>query len=177
MDDILEAVTPVWLLDIDGVINALGSKTLTRAWPAAGWRLVHAESAHQVRWPIRAAQPVLDFITAVHTSGRAEIRWHSTWQEYANNVSRELGLPEFPVAHAPEFDEPIGMTWWKLPAARRILVQERRRLIWTDDDAAEEMTRAERRELHTLGRSLIVFPDTMTGLCRRHLHRIETFLP
>lgn len=173
----MKAGRPVWLLDIDGVINALEQfGPPTRAWPAGCWRSVEAESAHQIRWPIRAAQPVLDFIWLVHTDGRAEIRWHTSWQEFANNVSHSLGLPEFPVQPAPEFDEPEGSTWWKLPAARRVLEQEGRRLIWTDDDFGAELSRADRRELRSSGQILMQCPDTMTGLCRRHLKRIEAFL-
>ena len=173
----MDTLKPVWLLDIDGVINALNHDALpTRDWPSACWRSVEAESAHEIRWPIVAAQPVLDFIWVVHAEGRAEIRWHTSWQEFANNVSRSLGLPEFPLQPAPEFDEPIGFTWWKLPAARRVLADEGRRLIWTDDDVAEEMTRLERRELQATGRALLLCPDTMTGLRRRHLKRIEAFL-
>jgi hypothetical protein len=170
----LVAVVPVWLLDIDGVINALGNSP-PRDWPIACWRSVEAESAHNIRWPIVAAQPVLDFIAVVHDKGQAEIRWHTSWQGFANNVSRELGLPEFPLQPAPEYDEPLSFTWWKLPAARRVL-EEGRRLIWTDDDFSEELTRAQRRELSASGRALLLGPDTMTGLRRRHLKRIEAFL-
>jgi hypothetical protein len=169
-------MTPVWLLDIDGVINALSSRPSTRDWPVGGWREVEAESAHGLRWPILAAQPVLDFIALVHDTGRAEIRWHTTWQEFANNVSRSLGLPEFAVQPAPEFDEPLGFTWWKLPAAHRVLVEEGRRLVWTDDDAVSELSRAELRHLKTLGQALLLCPDTMTGLRQRHLKRIDGFL-
>ena len=167
----------MWLLDIDGVINALENPgPPTRAWPSGCWRRVLAESAHEIRWQIVAAQPVLDFIWLVHSSGQAEIRWHTSWQEFANNVSRELDLPEFPIQPAPEFDEPISLTWWKLPAARRVLAEEGRRLIWTDDDFSEELSRLERRQLQSSGRALLLCPDTMTGLRRRHLKRIETFL-
>jgi hypothetical protein len=167
---------PVWLLDIDGVINALESPgPPLHAWPAGCWRTVQAESAHQLSWPIVAAQPVLDFIWMVHTKGLAEIRWHTSWQEFANNVSRELDLPELPLQPAPEFDEPISLTWWKLPAARRVL-SEGRRLIWTDDDVGSELSRVERRELKATGRALLLCPDTKTGLRHRHLKRIESFL-
>jgi hypothetical protein len=168
---------PVWLLDIDGVINALDHLgPPTRAWPAGCWRTVEAESAHQIRWPIVAAQPVLDFIWLVHADGLADIRWHTSWQGFANNVSHSLGLPEFPLQPAPEFDEPISLTWWKLPAARRVLTEEGRRLIWTDDDFAEETTRLERRELQATRRALLLCPNTMTGLRQRHLKRIQQFL-
>jgi hypothetical protein len=167
---------PVWLLDIDGVINALDHLgPPNRDWPASSWRLVEAESAHQIRWPIVAAQPVLDFIELVHATGRAEIRWHTSWQEFAVNVSRSLGLPEFPLQPAPEFDEPVSLTWWKLPAAQRVLA-EGRSLIWTDDDFRQELTRIERRRLKACGRALLLCPNTMTGLRQRHLKRIEDFL-
>jgi hypothetical protein len=165
----------VWLLDLDGVVNALADEPPTKVWPAAAWIEVEVEGAHGLHWPIRAARPVVDFIWLVHETGRAEVRWHSTWQQHANAVGRALGLPEFPVHRAPEFDEPEEK-WWKLPGARRVLGEEGRGLLWTDDDTGAEMSRAERAGLKSLGPLLIVCPDTMTGLNHRQLRRIDAFL-
>lgn len=167
---------PVWLLDLDGVVNAASRTFPTHAWPRQAWRQIEAEDEEGLTWPIKAAGPVIDFIRAVHESGRAEIRWHSTWQEYSLNVGRLLGLPDFGVQEAPEYKEFDADRWWKTPAARRVLGGEGRDLLWTDDDADRELAPDERAELAAMGRLLIVCPDSKTGLCGRHLRRIDEFL-
>ncbi len=177
----LRMLPPVWLLDIDGVVNAASRSLPTHAWPRDVWRQIEAEDAEGLSWPIKAAQPVVDFIRDVHHRGRAEIRWHTTWQRDAVDLGRRLGLPEFGVAAAPEFAELDKYLdrgrWWKLPAARRVLADEGRALLWTDDDADTDLRGEERAQLARLGRLLIVCPDRRTGLCKRHLRRIDAFLP
>lgn len=171
---------PVWLLDIDGVINAatLGEPP-THAWPADDWVDTKADGEARV-WRMLAARPVLDFIREVHAAGRAEIRWHTTWQERAANVARALDLPEFPVQYAPEFldvEEALRHDqWWKLPAAQRVVTDEGRALLWTDDDADWDLTAEQRTALEVAGRVLIVSPSSLVGLCRRHLRAIDEFL-
>jgi len=171
---------PVWLLDLDGVVNAASRTFPTYAWPKDTWREIEAEDEDGLSWPIKAAQPVVDFIRTVHESGRAEIRWHTTWQASALSVGRLLGLPHFGVQDAPEYkrlDDFLDRErWWKAPAARRVLADEGRDLLWTDDDADTELARGERTELASLGRLVIVCPDSRTGLCKKHLRRIDAFL-
>src|SRR5690348_1664445 len=89
---------PLWLLDIDGVVNALARGPLPRIWPEHEWvqRLVITDIPDRgvMTLPILAARPVLDFIADVHASGRAEIRWHSTWRTAAiSSFAPALGLP------------------------------------------------------------------------------------
>jgi len=167
---------PVWLLDIDGVVNAACRSFPTHAWPKETWREIEAEDEEGLTWPIKVARPVIDFIKGVHESGRAEIRWHTTWQEYAVDVGRQVGLPDFAVQEAPEYKGIGAYDWWKKPAARRVLAEEGRDLVWTDDDADMKLGRQGRTELASLGRLLIVCPDTRTGLCKKHLRRIGQFL-
>jgi hypothetical protein len=168
---------PVWLLDIDGVVNAASRTFPTHAWPKETWQGVEVEDEEGVTWPIKAARPVVDFIKAVHESGRAEIRWHTTWQGHALHVGRRLGLPDFGVQEAPEWKEQAGTeAWWKVPAARRVIAEEGRDLVWTDDDADRELSRGERAGLMGLGRLLIVCPQFATGLCRKHLRTIDRLL-
>ena len=168
---------PVWLLDLDGVVNAASRTFPTHAWPKQTWQGIEAEDEEGITWPIKAARPVIDFIKEVHGAGRAEIRWHSTWQGYAVHVGRQLGLPDFGVQEAPEYKDSDAEHWWKAPGARRVLAEEGRDLLWTDDDADEWLGRQERTELASLGhRLLIVCPDSRTGLCKKHLKRITQFL-
>jgi hypothetical protein len=178
---------PVWLLDIDGVLNAISTVANPDVWPADRW--VRAEAACAgVRWPLLAARPVLDFVRRVHRAGRAEIRWHTTWQAEAAAVSRALGLPDFPVQPAPEFDSwqrqrlggaaPVGATWWKLPAAERVVDDEGRALLWTDDDTEAQLGPVveEVHPLYTRPDVLLVVPRTEVGLSPMDLLAIDAFL-
>lgn len=167
---------PVWLLDIDGVLNAATKKPDGSVWPAEQWVHGHAEGGGN-RWPILFARPVADFILETHDKGRAEIRWHTTWQHDAGRVGKLLGLPDFPVHDAPEF-RTLSTTWWKLPGALRVVEAEQRPLVWTDDDAANswDLPPADRARLHDGAPTLIVAPSPNTGLTPKHLRQIDDFL-
>lgn len=179
--------TPVWLLDVDGVINAISKNPDGSVWPRDRWTKTEAVSGGTA-WPILAAQPVLDFIAKTHESGRAEVRWHTTWQQDALALGAQLGLPEFAVQDCPEFyperqlvagAAPVAVrgTWWKLPAAERVVGEEGRPLIWTDDDIRSELEwRGRDRSLHALGRVLTVSPPTHVGLTPKHLRLIDEFI-
>jgi len=167
---------PIWLLDIDGVINAATLRPPTYVWPADTWIQTKV-----IGLRIMAAQPVLDFIREVHEQGRAEIRWHSTWQDDAPKLGAELGLPAFPVADAPEYDQRLKQRafgldgWWKRPAAERVLA-EGRPLVWTDDDITWSLGRRGQDEIRQLGPALLIAPDDRTGLTPKHLRHIADFL-
>ncbi|RKR92636.1 hypothetical protein BDK92_7078 [Micromonospora pisi] len=178
---------PIWLLDIDGVINAISRKPVTPVWPKHQWFTGRARSGGQ-DWPILAATPVLDFLRDAHDRGRAEIWWHTTWQDEAVNLSRLLDLPHFPVRPAPDFTEcPQGLAglaalstrrgWWKYPAAERVVGIEGRALVWTDDDANWELrAHDDGAALAKHAPTLIVSPKTGVGLTRKHLDLIDRFL-
>lgn len=170
---------PVWLLDIDGVLNAISSKPDRSVWPAAGWRRFEATDARTgTTWPILAAEPVAAFIREVRTSGRAEVRWHTTWQESANKVGAELGLPELEVQEAPEFaeDGEYSPTWWKLAAALRVIEEEQRPLIWTDDDATMGRIMPTPYDRVKAFPNLLIAPQQRIGLTRKQLRAIDEHL-
>ncbi|TDC59556.1 hypothetical protein E1258_17650 [Micromonospora sp. KC207] len=183
----MTALPPVWLLDIDGVINAISRKPDPNVWPRDAWATGTATAAGHA-WPILAARPVLELIRAVHDAGRAEIRWHTTWQHDAANLAHLLGLPDFPVQHCPGFTAhqqdvagavptALNGVWWKLPAAERVVGEEGRALLWTDDDARwPELRDSAAAALGRLVPALVLAPQTHLGLTRKHLHRIDTFL-
>jgi hypothetical protein len=170
--------TPLWLLDIDGVVNAVAREGALDAWPRSAWvrRMITTwvPDRGMMTLPILAARPVLDFITQVHESGSAEIRWHSTWRTAAVTAfAPMLGLPAIPISIAPEWTErPVGL-WWKLPAAQRA-VATGRRLIWTDDDLrfyAHEIGDLAQRD-----DALVIGPPSDTGLTPTHLAAIAEFI-
>ena len=181
---------PVWLLDIDGVVSAIVRKAShtvpTHVWPRHQWIDTEAYSIErECSYRIVAAAPVVDFLKAVHDLGLAEIRWHTTWQESATHVAQAIGLPEFPVHPAPEYtpdawesgygDSDNGV-WWKVPAVFRAAIDEQRSIVWTDDNIPDHTTLGQRQSLASKTPTLMVAPDTYTGLTRKHLRQIREFL-
>jgi hypothetical protein len=167
----MDRVTPVWLLDIDGVVNAF-QRQPRGAWPKRSWMRVRVRN-----FEIVAAAPVVAFLRQVHREGLAEVRWHTTWQDWAPEVGAALALPVFPVQDAPEFHDPayigVDAPWWKIPAVKRVVEQEQRPVVWTDDDL--DLDRP--LDIDTTRAPLLaVVPDVMTGLDRADLDRIRTFL-
>lgn len=177
---------PVWLLDIDGVINACSKKPDRSVWTADEWQTGRAEAEGR-SWPILWSKPVVDFIRNVHESGQAEIRWHTTWQHWAANLATLVGLPEFPIAEAPEMDDKPGYVakairesrswWWKLPAAERVVRDEKRPLIWTDDDITWSLCGYDvDAKLRAYAPALLVSPQETLGLTKKQLRQISDFL-
>jgi len=172
---------PVWLLDIDGVINALGrNAAFRRAWPDARWIKTWATDTKGVAWPMTGAVPVMDFIRRVHDEGLAEIRWHTTWQDSSLQVGEAFELPPFKVhpASDEEFDTSrrFRSQWWKYPGALRVVEHEGRRLIWTDDDITIELTDRTIDYFVENHGSLVLCPNSITGLSPGDLDMIAEHL-
>lgn len=116
---------PVWLLDIDGVLNPA---TVDRnVWPS--WR---SEYVGEVMAGFTIATDVLAALHSVHASGRVEIRWCTTWQEDAVAIGAAFGLPRWKVEQLPMT---CGGAWSKHVVAARVLREHAERVVvWTDDE-------------------------------------------
>jgi hypothetical protein len=157
---------PVWLLDVDGVLNAARP-----GWGAAP-RSGTAYSDGQL-FRLRWAPRLVTRIRGLHNGGLVEICWCSTWCSDADQVEGLLGLPRLGRA----WQHPIGAA--AAPAAKlaatRAALDQGRRLIWTDDDAIPASGPL-RDELTATGRALLIAPRPNRGLQPAHLDAIEAFL-
>lgn len=133
------ATTPIWLLDVDGVLNALPY----RGESPGGWddyQSFRCDTDGGFRYLITYSPTLMACIRALHESGAVEIRWLTTWGRGANfRLNKELGLPDFTVAGEPDvlsgFAGAPNHRWWKFDDARRAHEAEPHRpIIWTDDD-------------------------------------------
>lgn len=170
---------PVWLLDIDGVINAVTRKT-PKTWPENDWIKIKIAS-----FPFNVSKSVLNFIHEVYESNLVDIKWHTTWQHDANDkVGLALDLPKFEVFHAPEYleHEPWAhiykkCTWWKLPSVNKLL-ETGCSIIWTDDDICLNTYDSDyinpKDKLYT--NSLLIKPQTNLGLTPKHVTQIREYL-
>ena len=157
---------PVWLLDVDGVINV--------GWPEwdGGTRSGNAySSGHEflIRW----APALIERIRGLHERYAVDIRWCSTWCCDADQLERLFGLPPLERAWTADINGLVAAAA-KLAAARQVLA-ENRRLIWTDDTEVptegplyDELTRD--------GRALLIAPHWRRGLLPEHLDAIEAFV-
>lgn len=97
---------PLVLLDVDGVLNALG---LPGPGDDRQWRSGSAQALGR-HWPIRYAPAVVDRIVGWVADGWAEVAWLTTWGHDANDSLRLLlGMPELPVAGT--HDDAEGPVW------------------------------------------------------------------
>jgi hypothetical protein len=186
---LLRPLNPVLLLDVDGVINAVSPWPTRPAWPAPAWRQLTVRDIDGQSWPILTADPVLAYLRALDEAGAVEIRWHTTWQHSAVRcLAPALGLPEWAIADAPEFTHRADSGyatharatrdhWWKAAAARRVVHEEGRRLIWIDDDLRWESQRdSALARLLEDERVLGLSPATDEGMGAAEVAAINTFL-
>ncbi|WP_432973233.1 hypothetical protein [Dactylosporangium sp. CA-233914] len=163
MSQVSPGEPPVWLLDVDGVINA----------KRPGWGAVPFQGrayALGAEWKLRWAPALTARILRLHRDGLVEVRWCSTWCAWPGELDRVLRMPGLDRAFGEVPDFAIA----KLAAARAVL-RGGRRLVWTDDTEVPESGPLY-DELTCGGRALLVRPDERRGLQPAHLDRIEAFL-
>jgi hypothetical protein len=166
---VIDAEKPVWLLDVDGVVN-----TTRPGWGAAPHRSLVWSSADNTSYVLRWAPLLIDRIRTLVLTGRVEVRWCTTWCPEAERLEALWHLPG--LRRALDADPmPRGAQCWplKLAAAWDVLA-EGRRLIWTDDEALPPPGE-DRDELTAEGRALLIAPRPNRGLQPADLHLIEKF--
>ena len=161
---------PIWLLDVDGVLNALAQHPDPLVWP--DYR--HTRARAQRAWfPITYSPTACARVREWHQAGLVEIRWLTTWGHEANtSLAGELGLPQAEVVGLPGSSQ----VWWKLPMAQQVhLAEPHRRLVWTDDQL--QFCPPALDWLDELGGSALgLTPEPTTGLSPADLAAIEEFL-
>lgn len=157
---------PVWLLDVDGVIN-VARPGWSRA-PYCG--NAYSEGYHyRMRW----SPALIKRIRALHDSGTVDIRWCSTWCSESDQLERLFGLPRFDRCWDRALTG-VEAAAPKLAAARAVL-DRGLHLVWTDDvevptsgPVHEEMTGD--------GRALLIAPSPRRGLQPEDMDAIEEFV-
>lgn len=153
---------PIWFLDIDGVVNAAGLDLPPH--------LVRTDATTAgTTWPIHYSPEVIEFINTVHRSGLAEIRWLTTWEQDARtSFAPAVGLDEFLA-----YDMYDGDGWWKAEIVAASVADEKRPIIWTDDDitASDVADFPDSAQVQPL----LVPPATEIGLTSSDLRRILGF--
>jgi hypothetical protein len=164
---------PLWLLDIDGVINAYSYKNRPNRKEKifSEYTQYSVPSNHGMFYEFWVAQELTQKITEIHESKTVEIAWLTTWQSEANkNVASTLGLPTFPLAAQ---NNRLAYSPWKKEAALEAL-ELNRPIIWSDDDEIDKECKSlfKADELE----HLLVIPNPSLGLTPTHIEKIELFI-
>jgi putative intracellular protease/amidase len=157
---------PVWLLDVDGVINV--NRPGWGAAPRSG--TAYADGyGYRMRW----APALIDWIRRLHNTGLVEVRWCTTWCAFADQLEWLWRLPRLERA----FTDPLNgreAVEAKQAAARKVLA-DGRRLVWTDDQVVPTPGTRLYDELTADGRAMLIRPSPRCGLQPADLDAIETF--
>ncbi len=162
-------MSPVWLLDVDGVINANRPGWGGQPMREQVWSRFDG-NPYLLQW----APALVDRIRTLHLDKTVEVRWCTTWCPEVDQLERLWSLPALRSSLTAN-PLPRGMECWplKLAAAVEVLA-EGRPLIWTDDEAIP-MAGPARDALTSAGRTLLIAPRPSRGLQPDHLSLIEAF--
>jgi hypothetical protein len=163
-------VVPVWLLDVDGVLNVTKP-----GWggPPRHGEVAYGEQVFRMNW----APQLIAELVRLHRSRAVEFRWTTTLVDHIDQVGAMMRLPRFPTAFSGLPSDPhVKAPTLKTDAALHVVGQEQRPLIWTDEDAIPTSGTLLRR---LQGRGLpllLIAPDPRRGLQPADLHAVTEFL-
>lgn len=157
---------PVWLLDVDGVINAYSPQ-----WGEKPREDV--AEANGVRYRLRWAPSLIAEIKSLIAVKLVDVVWCTTWCDYADALEK-LWEIDPPLARA--FGG-VPNHWAEMKLAKFDVVTTAlagdRPVIWTDDiepgEYVELFGRSERTD------ALFIQPAGSTGLLPRHMREIRAF--
>lgn len=160
---------PLWLLDVDGVINAVCGTV------PPGYQRERI-NGYQITW----SPQIIERMRHLHETGAVEIRWLTTWCDLAaSHIAPALGLPlDCVVEGAEDHQQYRPRGWWKSTTAKRLSDAEPDRpLIWTDDDLSFAEIRGEVDWLkERTAPTLALCPDGRQGITPKMLRRVDDFL-
>jgi hypothetical protein len=162
---------PVWLLDVDGVINV---DKPGKAWSEAPF---HATVFADVDFKLRWSPSLVRWISHLHSSGRVEVRWCTTWCPWTERL--ELALNTLRGLVKALSDEACFSSSRRVDEAKADVAlavwRSGRRLIWTDDTAITAAPGLQ-AQLTDGNRGLLISPNPQIGLTPDDVHKIDKFI-
>jgi hypothetical protein len=167
--------TPLLLVDVDGVLNAVIGSPFGRRKEAIASNPFEAEFMAR-HFPIRVPAGTRERMATLQTL--FECVWATTWEDHArSDLAPVLGFgADWPVIRFTD-DFPDSGTW-KLPAVQRFAEQPEnlsRPLAWIDDDLEPDALEWAARRIRSGPRTLMVRPDADVGFTAKHFGRLLAF--
>lgn len=180
---------PLWLLDFDGVVNAISKRGAKSVWDRwASDRIPHPdpdEGMDGVTLPILWSPYVIDAINYAVDRG-IDVRWLTTWREHTAILPDVIGdLPVLPWMDEDTLSAAGGMVdvlnqlgqRWKLDVFLGV-VPDDVPVLWTDDHLDAILYRAADKHLVTSrkGGTTLIAPRETIGLSQRQVREIREWV-
>lgn len=158
---------PVLLLDVDGVLNKVGTRADLQGTEFKDFRSKECNG-----YEIKHSLEMGERIDALD----CDIVWLTTWEHDANAFIGPLfGWGERPVIASGDTWYRRG--WWKSRVLQEFMYHDPRPFIWLDDDLADAVRKDEVDWLDRFDQPrLLISPLTTQGLLPEHLDWVEAFL-
>ncbi len=174
------SVRPYLFLDVDGVLN-VSEKGLGRNAEMFDDFVMHDVDFDVVAGYHRSVAVRLSPAMGARVAGlTVDTQWVTTWGHRANSAIAPLcGLPRDLPVLVPGDD---GEEWdldWKFLVVRQVVEQDPRPFVWIDDDIdfLRDDAVSPREWADSIPvPSLLIAPDTRTGLLPRQLDAVDEFL-
>lgn len=170
---------PVWLLDFDGVINALSSRGGKSVWDT--WRTARITDPENFvgSYPLLWSPAVVSTVALAVDCG-VDVRWLTTWKQHTVLLPAVVeGLPNglpWISDDGIDIDSDKHPQRWK-PFAARAAVSDDAPLLWTDDCLDYILTTDDRSWLRTRrGGSTLIVPRGTIGLSQRNIREINEWI-
>ena len=166
---------PVWLLDVDGVLNSTSSVPNPKELRRGEMVQKYLRTNSGATFRMRVHKDLVAFFNRMHASGLVDIRWATTWTDQANTIfAPAFDLPQLPVwARPPEETRRLDDHNWKTSSALEV-IHAGRKLIWSDDEAIpdgfEDLIK------NVSKGHLLVKPNSNLGLTPSECALIEEFI-
>lgn len=174
------SITPVWLLDIDGVVNSWDPPKPHMIHAYGEYKRYNLKSGDNI-YPVWWSPAVVNFINEVNRSRLAEVVWLTTWGETAvTEFAPLVGLDAFPtITDMSGGERAWELDWWKWRRVRDFLGdnEPRRAVVWTDDDLSRQVKDAFRYRYDPEKDSSVLLTVQRTpGLRPKDMKLIREFL-
>lgn len=181
---------PIWLIDFDGVVNALSKRGGTQFWN--DWRTATIDHPHGemnsrgnvIRLSLLWSETVVGTMTMARDRG-VDVRWLSTWRGDTRQLLDVIpGLPELPWVDESILDtgslnslddsERMYSGPWKVEVAKAY-VPDDAPLLWTEDEMRVDMLSESWRRSRSAATTFIR-PHPAQGLIARDIAEITAWI-
>lgn len=170
----MSAERPIWLLDFDGVINAVASSGDTRVW--SEWKeSMRGGDPDSIPWYLWAPEAVK--VVGEAQSHGVRVIWLTDWMHMTGQIHEHI--PEIP----PRMEFltnriPGPSKYWKVNAARSV-VPDGVPLLWTDDHLKTRMLREKSTKAwvhERAGDTVLINPRKDCGITPRDVTTIREWV-
>lgn len=182
---------PVWLVDFDGVVNALSSSGGRMDWDDRLSGSIDHPLGRTTRGGAMIRLPLLWSPTVVRVLGDAvaagvDVRWLSTWREHTRQLPTVIdGLPVLPWLDESVLDDTVAAALdpegrmasgaWKFACAKAYVPDEAP-LLWTDDAAYLVGGMSAAWRWRRAAETRVIAPRPASGLGPRDVAKIREWI-